>query len=327
MPHRPAASGRSRRPRRCVISTSRSDAGRASAREHRRRRRAQGQPQRRAVAQGGARAPARRRPRRGVSRSPRILRDAARRPAARAARVRCAHTAGNGSPRSRTRSGATWRTACGLMRQRGQVVAIVDRALPPKRCRGCVMRVPSRPTMVTVVAPTQAVRSSPAHAHGTEYHAPCTRASARGAMLTATAAPRRQTATSSGRRRRCSSAKRAPMVASVPCRRVSRRASSCASSCALIASSVSPRGNRRQRLQPDVLAAGLRRRPCRGRRRADRSSARKIVRGERRKADRQRPLAAGEDPGHRRFEIVVREARRHAAQCAKARTWPSRKLT
>ena len=71
-----------------------------------------------------------------------------------------------------------------LPRELRQVVAVVDRALaePLPRMAECACR--RGPTIVTVVAPTRATRSSPAQRHGTEYHAPSSRTSARGETVT-----------------------------------------------------------------------------------------------------------------------------------------------
>ncbi len=54
----------------------------------------------------------------------------------------------------------------------------------PTRFRGCRIGVPSRPTIVTVAAPTRATRSRPAQRHGTEYPAPASRTSARDDTVT-----------------------------------------------------------------------------------------------------------------------------------------------
>ena len=180
---------------------------------------------------------------------------------------------------------------------------------------------PSRPTMVTVVAPTHAIRSSPAHA--TRHRVPRALDAA-----PARAATMRHERRGLGDKRHVERPQEALLLGEAradglrrsPCRRVSSRASSCASSAVLIA--VEGRGRSGIGVSACCRMALPRAStpplswPSPG---PTEARLEEIVRGERRKPRRQRALAADEDPGHRRLEIVVRDARRARRRSAQTR--------
>ena len=141
------------------------------------------------------------------------------------------------------------------------------------------------------------------------------RASARGVIVAIVAASATKS-TSTRRRRRCSSTKRAPIVSSLPARRVSARASSCARS-ARNRHERRAAGNRHQGLRPNRFAARFDAAFVVADTGPAETRLDEVVRGDRREADRQRPLPADQYPRRRRPQIVVGDAGGYAAQMRK----------
>ena len=142
-----------------------------------------------------------------------------------------------------------------LARQLRQVIPVVNRPLAKP-----LARMPNGRAVATddgdgrgADADNQ-IQAGPATRH--KVDGPSSRTSARGDTV-ATVVASGANGVDARRQRRCSSTKRMPMVAPVASRWVSRRASICASSVALMLASVTPTGNRHERLLSNGLATRL----------------------------------------------------------------------
>ena len=177
-------------------------------------------------------------------------------------------------------------------------------------------RVPSRPTIVTVVAPMWAIRSSPAHRHGTEHRASSRRARAWQVPIVVASATNGAgngwkcgVSSSEARPDRLAgdiAAGLEPRVHALQQRLIDRRQGRGAR-------------NRDQRLAAQGFAPRFDAAFVVAFARPTKTRLKEVMRRERGKPWRQGALAADEDPHDRGAEIVVRRQAGTPSKCAKAR--------